>query len=183
MWMRQQRFSREAVAIILCLIVVVIFVLVVCIFWFCPGREVTTVFLVRHAEYNSDTGHLDPDGIQRADELAEVLSKVDVDAIYVTQFDRTQETAQPLASETNLQPVVYDDSDIDVLVNRVMQDHIGDEVVIVGHSNTVPTIIDKFVRVDTGYFIESNEFYKIFILTISESSEWWIVQAKYGVIP
>lgn len=178
----RQRFSRKALALISILVVLVVFVWVGCILWRCPAGEVTTVFLVRHAEYDHNTEHLTLDGEQRADELAEVLSKIDVDAIYVTQFERTQETAQPIASDMNLQLVVYDAYDLDSLVDQVKQDHAGEEVLIVGHSNTVPATIDKFVGVSTGYSIET-AFYKIFILTISGSGEWWVVQLKYGVVP
>jgi len=179
----RQRFSREALAIIVILVVVVAVVYVVCILWCCPAGEVTTVFLVRHAEYDLNTGHLTLDGEQRANELAEVLSNAAVDAIYATQFDRTQETAQPLANARNLQLVIYDANDLDSIVDQVKQDHAGEVVLIVGHSNTVPVTIDKLVGVSTGYSVEYDEYHKIFIVTISGSGEWWVANLKYGETP
>lgn len=179
----RRRFSREALTIIAILIVAVVVVYVVCILWWCPAGELTTVFLVRHAEYDLNTGHLTLDGEQRANELAEVLGKADVDAIYATEFDRTQETAQRLADAMNLQLVIYDAFDLDPFVDQVKQDHAGEVVLIVGHSNTVPVTIDKFVGVSTGYSIEDDEYHKIFIVTFSGSGEWWVGNLKYGETP
>jgi 2,3-bisphosphoglycerate-dependent phosphoglycerate mutase len=181
--MKCKNFSRKVLTIISILVVVIIVINVVWVLWWCPAGEGTTVFLVRHAEYDLNTGHLTLDGEQRANELAEVLTKVDMDVIYATQYDRTQETAQPVAYAKNLQSVIYDTTDLDSFVDQVKQDHAGEVVLIVGHSNTVPLTIDKLVGVSVGYSINSDEFHKIFIVTILESSEWWVTNLKYGETP
>ena len=52
-------------------------------------ETVTTIYLVRHAEKDlSDTSNRNPEltaiGIQRANDLAQTLSKVNIDAVYST---------------------------------------------------------------------------------------------------
>lgn len=175
----RKRFSRKTLAIIPIIVVVVVVIYGFWIIW-CPAGEVTTVFLVRHAEYDLSTGHLTLDGQQRANELAEVLAKVDLDVIYTTDVIRTKETVQPVANTKNLQPVIYSTSDLDSFVDQVKQDHVGEVVLIVGHSPTVPVTIDKLVGESVGYSIYGNEFHKIFIVSISGSGKWWVTNLKYG---
>jgi broad specificity phosphatase PhoE len=152
-----------------------------------PAEKVTTIFLVRHADINRTINPSDPDpgltlqGLQRANELAGVLSKVEIDAIYSTNTSRTNATAQPLATSRSLQISLYEN--LDLLVNEVKENHGGEEILVVGHSNTVPMIIDKFVGASTGYSVGLDEYYKIFIVTITKSGKWWTAQLKYGVVP
>src|SRR5882672_9651372 len=64
-------------------------------------RPVTTVILIRHAEKNIEPNNPDPDlspaGQTRAQELARMFSATGVNAIYATQYKRTQQTVKPLA--------------------------------------------------------------------------------------
>lgn len=152
-----------------------------------PAEKVTTIFLVRHADINRTINPSDPDpsltlqGLQRANELATVLSKVEIDAIFSTNTSRTKATAQPLATSKSLQISLYED--LDLLVNEVKQNHTREEILVVGHANTLPTIVDKFVGVGTGYSVGPDEYYKMFIVTITNSGKWWAAQLEYGVVP
>src|SRR5258708_30864439 len=72
-----------------------------------PG--ITTVYIVRHAEKSTMVPN-DPDpditstGRRRAEALASRLGTSGVTAIIISQFKRTQETAQPLAAALRIQP-------------------------------------------------------------------------------
>src|SRR4029453_9075189 len=70
------------------------------------SRPVTTIILVRHAEKNIEPNNpnpnLSPAGQARAQELVRVLGNAGITAIYATQFVRTQQTAQPLATHLGL---------------------------------------------------------------------------------
>jgi probable phosphoglycerate mutase len=85
-----------------------------------PGA--TEVFLVRHGESAAVVpgvaiaqvdGHDDPalaaDGLEQAERVAERLADQQIDAIYVTPLQRTQQTAAPLAARLGLAPVVEPD--------------------------------------------------------------------------
>lgn len=105
---------------------------------------VTTVLVVRHAERanSSSTSPIsDPEGKNRARALAHVASEAGVSAIYATEYLRTQQTAQPLADRLGL-PIDTSFADPSALAEKILSDHVGDTVLVVGHSNTVGPIID-----------------------------------------
>src|SRR4030095_14351548 len=70
------------------------------------SRPVTTVILVRHAEKNIEPNNpnpnLSPAGEARAQELVRILGSSGITAIYASQFVRTQQTVQPLATRLGL---------------------------------------------------------------------------------
>src|SRR5438128_3587670 len=66
-------------------------------------RPVTTVILIRHAEKiidpNNNDVDLSPAGQARAQEIARMFGDAGVNAIYATQYKRTQQTEKPLADK------------------------------------------------------------------------------------
>src|SRR6266481_4067169 len=69
-------------------------------------RPVTTVILIRHAEKVIDPNNpdvdLSPAGQERAQELVRMFADSGINAIYATQYKRTQETVKPLADRLGL---------------------------------------------------------------------------------
>jgi broad specificity phosphatase PhoE len=132
-----------------------------------------TVIVIRHAERadaganNMTTAPADPSlsaaGHARAAKLASMLADTGIQAIYATEFKRTQETAQPLAAKIGLKVEVMPAKDIAALVAKVRAEHANDTVVIVGHSDTVPEIVKAF----TGKVItvKDQEYDAMFVLT------------------
>ena len=108
-----------------------------------PATAQVTVIFSRHAE-KSATPPKDPPltetGQKRAELLAFMLADSGVDAIYVTEFQRTQQTAAPLAERVHIKPTVLASKDSGSLVKAIRARSSG-VVVVVGHSNTVPEII------------------------------------------
>lgn len=106
----------------------------------------TTVILARHAERldQSADSPLSEAGTARAESLAAVLDTVRVDAVIVTERQRTRLTAQPLLSRRRLEPVVVATGPLDLHVGAVAaivrERFAGRTILVVGHSNTVPAI-------------------------------------------
>ena len=102
-----------------------------------------TVYLVRHAE--KATG-ADPDvelseqGKATAQALAAYFKDRELDAIYSTHLRRTQQTALPVASARDLDLRVLPAGDTARLLQRLKHVHCSEDVLVVGHSNTVPEI-------------------------------------------
>ena len=69
-----------------------------------------------------------------------MLADAGVDAIFVTEYQRTQQTAAPLAARDHLKPVVIPANETGALIKTIRELKSG-VVVVVGHSNTVPAII------------------------------------------
>src|SRR4051794_32025432 len=110
----------------------------------------TTIVLVRHAEKVMGTIEDPPlaaDGVRRAERLAQMFGEVKagngLDALYVSDTKRAQQTAAPLASRLGMKPVAYPTSDVDGTVRKLLREHRGGRALIVGHSNTVPAMVQK----------------------------------------
>jgi phosphohistidine phosphatase SixA len=112
----------------------------------CRAPVTSTVILVRHAERPPGTDpELNADGVARAESLAVTLAGATVDAIVHTQFKRTQQTAAPLARRKGINPVVVTAGGTEAQHAQAVLDalvpYAGKTVVYVGHSNTVPAVI------------------------------------------
>lgn len=112
------------------------------------GPDVTTVYLVRHAE-KSTRVPTDPDpditnaGKQRAAALATRLGASGVTAIIATQYKRTQETAEPIATALGISPeiIVAGTKDHADSVAAAVLRHRGGKILVIGHTNTIAPII------------------------------------------
>lgn len=141
----------------------------------------TTVILVRHAEKASNQTTpdvpLSAQGQQRAECLAHVLKDSGIKRIYVSDTKRTQQTADPLAKALGIKPVIVPANDTNTLVRDVFYGT-GGNALVVGHSNTLPLIIQ---RVQAGQIppIGDNEFDGIYILTVLEGSSTPVVKLRY----
>jgi broad specificity phosphatase PhoE len=142
-----------------------------------PAAAQPTIFLVRHAERadtapgTSPTMAADPDlsvaGRARAASLATALKDATITAIYVTEFKRTQQTAAPLAKALGLTVTIVTSKSAPELIDRLKTSK--GNVLVVGHSNTVPEII-KALGVTTPVTIGDDDFDNMFLVTLSSPS-------------
>lgn len=106
-----------------------------------PAQQAT--YVMRHL--NTPAGERDPDltdeGQRAATALASWFRNARPAAIFVSHFKRSGQTAAPLAALLGLTPIVYDPADTPGLIARVRATR--GPVLIVGHSNTVPDIIEQ----------------------------------------
>ncbi|MEP6820767.1 MAG: phosphoglycerate mutase family protein [Chthoniobacterales bacterium] len=125
----------------------------------------TAIFLVRHAEKATGGDAKDPDlseaGRARAASLAAILKDTQLTAIYATEFKRTQQTAKPLADAAHLEVTTVHAKETSDLVATLQQ--ANGNVLIVGHSNTLPEII-KALGVASPPVIEDAEYDNVFLL-------------------
>lgn len=127
--------------------------------------KATTIYLVRHAEKAGATGdvELSETGHKRAACLATTLADARLQAIYTTEYKRTRATAVPTAARTGVTATVIGGADMDKLV-AALQKAEGHNVLVVGHSNTVPKIIEK-LGVGT-VTIKDEEYDRLFVVTL-----------------
>src|SRR5262249_55293657 len=130
------------------------------------SRPVTTVILVRHAEKNIEPANPDPDltpaGRERAQEIARMFADAGVNAIYATQFKRTQQTVKPLSDRIGVPVTLLDSNQTDQLVRRLQTTYRGKTVFIAGHNNTVPAIISALSG-ETYPVIPESEYDNLYI--------------------
>ena len=111
----------------------------------CAGKPAPqTIYVIRHFDTPEGVkdARLTERGEARTQALVRWFAGRKLAAIYATPFARTRQTAAPLARERGLKPIDYDWADAARLVAAV-RGQPGD-VLIVGHSNTVPEIVERF---------------------------------------
>ena len=143
-----------------------------------------TVLLVRHADIDLPPGSTDPplnsDGQTRARALAHVAGSAEVSAIFTSTFTRTKQTAKPLADRLGLQPQeVPQPEHPDVLAQQILSGQFGAVVLIAGHSDTVPKMINA-LGTAAEPAISEREFDNLFVVTVLRRGEAALVRLRYG---
>ena len=106
----------------------------------------TNLYFVRHAEKEAGTDPvLTTNGNKRAGDLMRALKNKNIKRIYVTQFKRTQMTADSMRLQLGIDTIHYnaDENGIDLFNKIVAYGDFNKSILIIGHSNTVPDYIKK----------------------------------------
>ena len=99
-------------------------------------------YVMRHLQKAAgDDPGLTEEGQRNAARLADLLADDPPSAIYVSSTRRARETAAVLASRLGLTPKTYDPRDTPALISAAVAE--TGTVLIVGHSNTVPEIVER----------------------------------------
>jgi broad specificity phosphatase PhoE len=123
------------------------------------------VFVVRHAERLDDTkdSPLSVEGRARAAHLADLLRDARITAIFVTQFQRTQQTAQPLADRLKLTPQQTLAGENRALIEKIRAAGPHARVLVVGHGDTVPDIL-KALGCEDAVTLAKDEYDNLFVV-------------------
>ena len=152
---------------------------------FAATPNVTTVILVRPGEKvtkgMADDPPLSAAGVARAAELARVLADANVAAIYTTPYRRTRSTAAPVAAARGLTPieVAGGKSYPADVVARILADHAGETVLVVGHSNTTPDVLRQ-LGIASPPTIADSQYDDLFIVTLATGMPPRMVRLRYG---
>ena len=152
-----------------------------------------TVFVIRHAE-REDEPKQDPPlskiGITRSEALARLLSTAGIKAIFTSQYARTKQTAEPLATKLGLtvtpftlktnpaNPRQITEESTAEVTNKILE-HAGQSVLVIGHSNSIPDVI-KMLGGDVVPTIDEKKFDDLFIVNVYAKGKAKVVQLKYG---
>jgi len=136
----------------------------------CNQLETTTYYLIRHAEKDrTDTLNKNPNlngkGLERAKKWTAYFKDINIDAVYSTKYNRTIQTAKPIAKSKKLNIQNYDP--------RRMYDSIfkintkGKTVLVVGHSNTTPVFANKILEKDIYENMDDHDNASLYIVTVT----------------
>ena len=112
------------------------------------AQEATTYYLIRHAEKDrSDPSNSNPEltleGRQRSQRWSAVFKRIALDAVYSTNYLRTIQTASPTAEAHHIAIQFYDPRAL--YSEEFKASTTGQNVLIVGHSNTIPELANAIL--------------------------------------
>jgi len=131
-----------------------------------PEPVKTVIYLIRHAEKADASANpgLSAAGLQRANNWAVILPDVAFEAFYSTNFNRTLQTIQPIATSNGKGVTIYDHANFSL--DDVIADHIGKNVFIVGHSNTIPQLINAYLGSNIYPDMAETEFGNLYKVSV-----------------
>ncbi len=130
----------------------------------CTAAAIDNVIvLVRHAEKVDDSrdAELSETGRARAGVLAGLLKDMKVDKIYSSDYNRTRDTAGPLAELLGLELELYDLGDLEALATKLRAAE--GRILVVGHSNTTPRLVG-LIGGEPGTDIAVDEHDRLYIV-------------------
>lgn len=130
-------------------------------------NKITTYYFIRHAEKVDDSKNpdLSSKGLERVMLWSKIFSDINFDAVYSTDYKRTIQTATPMASDKHLEIIKYDPKKIDS--QEFKKRTLGQNVLIVGHSNTTPEFVNKIIDEIIYATIDDSVFGNLYIVTLN----------------
>jgi broad specificity phosphatase PhoE len=151
------------------------------------GPPDTVVVIVRHAEKAADDPKdptLSDAGQARAEALAKALAGLPLSAAYATQYQRTRLTAAPAAKACGIEVTVREANAANNatyatdLAHDIRQGVPGRNILVVGHSNTVPELVKVLTGVEPAPMGDT-EYDRIYVVTLPADGPARFVVLKY----
>ncbi|AHM59379.1 hypothetical protein D770_05580 [Flammeovirgaceae bacterium 311] len=128
-----------------------------------------TFILLRHAEREQNLS-ADPElsvrGQQQAEKLAQLLKDQPLTAVYATPYRRTINTAAPLVAQKGLNTQFYEPIKAADLLEQLKENGDKGTVLLVGHSNTIPSMVNTLLGEKTVSPIAEDDYGVIYIVTL-----------------
>jgi probable phosphoglycerate mutase len=146
-----------------------------------PVKTQATLIIVRHAEKAGPQGDvpLTDAGHARAAALAHVLRSANVSTIFVTDLQRTQQTAAPIAKALNLTPVIVPAADVAGLAAKLAALPAGSTALVVNHNPSVLRLATAFGAKDVAPMTET-EYDRMMILSPGADGKAAFLTLRYG---
>ncbi len=145
------------------------------------AQPVKIVYVVRHAEKAAQDGdpELSPPGRIRALALSHLLERVRIVGLFATQYRRTRQTLEPLSVAHSVPIETIGAGEVEELIGRIRTAVGPGSIVVAGHSNTVPEIVERLTGVEIEEIAETH-YDGLFQVWLSEDSGAELVSLKYG---
>jgi phosphohistidine phosphatase SixA len=127
------------------------------------------IFIVRHGEKIDESRDpiLSLKGKQRAMNLAVLLRDADIKRVYVTEFQRTQMTATPLAESRQISLTPYAAKESVNLGKTLLT--VESNTLVVGHSNTLLDIL-KGLGITDAKPVADDEYDRLIVVSLNKNA-------------
>jgi broad specificity phosphatase PhoE len=126
----------------------------------------TTYYISRHAERAGGMGNdpqLTPEGEKQALDLKDYLKDKNIKGVYSTNFNRTKATARPTSEHFTLPVNIYNPQQANGMLDSLKANN-KNNILIVGHSNTVDDIVNRLMGASTMTDLPETEYGSLFIV-------------------
>ena len=135
-------------------------------------ENISVYYFIRHAEKDrSDPTNKNPSltiqGLERANKWAVFFKDKNIAAVYSTNYIRTQQTALPIAKEQNIEIINYTTKEL--ISEKFIANNKGKNIVIVGHSNTTPELVNILLGEKKYEDISDSENNNLFVVTLNKN--------------
>lgn len=134
-------------------------------------KAVTVFYLVRHAEKDTAGGSnadLNPIGRGRANALVDMFKRTRIQKVYSTDVPRTKSTAKPLAKFKRRPVELYNAKKQKEFLESVLAEGMGKKIFIVGHSNTVPQLVNILRGGTEEKDLPDSEYSRMYIVSVKK---------------
>lgn len=144
------------------------------------SEAVATFILVRHAEKQiGKKPALTEAGEERAERLAFMLERVELDAVYSSPTKRTEMTATPTAESHNLKIINYDPSLLQDFAKDLKRLYHGKTVLVVGHSNTTPALANYLASTDEHPRFSELDYTNYYVVTVPRIGKPRVLKMRF----
>jgi broad specificity phosphatase PhoE len=155
--------------------------------WFFEQQATTTVIFARYADAVpglEGQDSLSEAGRRRAEDLRYALGDVDVirgvDAIYVSSYRPTRETAEPVARGRSVPVEEFDPQNIERLARRVLKKYKGKVVLVVADPASIRAAIPEFQGSKRISQAADAEVDNLYVVTIPWYGKVKTLKLRYG---
>ena len=132
--------------------------------------QTATYYLIRHDEKDmtdlkAEDPYLNVEGLQRAGRWADYFESYQIDKIYMTKYLRTKQTISMIAQQKAIIPTLYDPHNVPM--DDFLKETNGKKVLIVGHSNTIPNVVNALIGKEEYEDMDDNDNSTLFKVTIN----------------
>ena len=141
-------------------------------------NDVTTIYIIRHAEQGAgEDASLTEEGKDRTEKWGDYFEDKNITTYYTTKHKRAIETVTGISTFTSGIPqpgtsrqfvVKNYEGPEDLLLKQVGEDHKGESVLIVGHSDTIHKYINILLETDKFTEIDEEEYGNLYIVTLRD---------------
>ena len=115
-------------------------------------------------------------GRERAQRLAATLRSAGIKHIFTTEYQRTRQTAAPLAEALHVKPVLTAAKDLDPLAAALKR--LKEPALVVGHADTVPELLKK-LGVAGEITIGDAEYDNLFVVVRGATGPPTLIRLRY----
>jgi hypothetical protein len=147
--------------------------------WALCQQGTRLIYLVRNAETSAQTpdSPLTPAGERRAACLASTMKEAGIKQIYVNDAKSAQQTANALATQLKITPVVIPAKDPNTLIRDLMYAG-GGNILVVANADTLPFVVAR-LKAGTIPPLAAGEYNRLLITTVIEGGATQVSTLRY----